>query len=179
MKSQEENEKFSKKLRRRGRFGGAGSICIFNQAYHAQGKIAGGRALHAISITAQHTQQARLVRVNLRRYLYAVAGFVAVAAEVRRVCGDRPVAFVGVLIRAATAKGLSTGFTTPGELAGAGAGRPGCAVGLAGHQTTTLSPAPATGTQNEAISAALAISTFIRSNITERENAGYFRESMG
>lgn len=106
-----------------------------------------------------------------------LAGFVAVAAEVRRVCGDRPVAFVGVLIRAATAKGLSTGFTTPGELAGAGAGRPGCAVGLAGHQTTTLSPA--TGTQNEAISAALAISTFIRSNITERENAGYFREFMG
>lgn len=112
-------------------------------------------------------------------YLYAVAGFVAVAAEVRRVCGDRPVAFVGVLIRAATAKGLSTGFTTPGELAGAGTGRPGCAVGLAGHQTTTLSTAPATGTQNEAISAALAISTFIRSNITERENAGYFREFMG
>lgn len=133
MKCQEENEKNSKKLRRRGRFGGAGSIGIFNQAHHTQGEITGGRALYAISITAQHTQQARLVRVNLRRYLYAVAGFVAIAAEVRRVCGDRPVAFVGVLIRAATAKGLSTGFTTPGELAGAGAGRPGHAVGLIRH----------------------------------------------
>lgn len=85
-------------------------------------------------LTAQHTKQARLVRVNLRRYLYAVAGFVAVAAEVRRVCGDRPVAFVGVLIRPATAKGLSTGFTMPGELAGAGAGRPGHAVGLIRHR---------------------------------------------
>ena len=88
-----------------------------------------------------------------------------------------PGSFTGLRIGAATAKGLSTGFTTPGELAGAGAGRPGHAVGLAGHQTTALSPAA--GTRKEAISAAFAISAFIRSNITERENAGYFREFMG
>lgn len=154
------------------------SISVFNQAHKAKSEITRGRVARFVGVSAQRAQQAGLVCVNLRWNFHAVPLFIAIPAKKRRACGDCAVAFVGVLIRPATAKGFAAGFTMPGKLMGAGTSGPGRAVGLAGHQTAPLSRAAA-GTQNEAISAAFAMSAFMRSNMTERENAGHFREVMG
>ena len=94
------------------------SIGVFNQAHYTKNEVAGGIVADLIGIAGQCAAQAGFVRVNLRRNLHTVAPFVTIAAEVRRAGRDCAVAFVGVLICAATTKGLPAGFTMPGEFAG-------------------------------------------------------------
>ena len=57
-----------------------------------------------IGIPAQRVKQARFIRVNFRRNPDPVFLFVTITAKERRAGGDCAVAFVGILVRPATAK---------------------------------------------------------------------------
>ncbi|WP_302619408.1 hypothetical protein [uncultured Oscillibacter sp.] len=109
------------------------SIGAFDQTHNTNDKI-GFRAADMIGIPAQRVKQARFIRVNFRRNPDPVFLFVTITAKERRAGGDCAVAFVGILVRPATAKGFSARITAPGKFAGAGAGRPGCAVWMLGHK---------------------------------------------